>query len=163
MAEIAGKTQDFTNTIHTTAEIETHPDTVTIKPKPVVSSSMAAFAEMGKKKKANKYDFMSVQAKESAFVNPSNIRELLDKIRSGEIHSLKISTQDLKPCYTAKTDLDRDKLIYDHLWLYLNSESSEGRFGYGDQTITHIKHIKTHQHDNIIFKLKMRDRLPKLL
>ena len=119
MAEIAmEKLKDFTNTIHTTAEIETHPDTVTIKPKPVITSSMGAFAEMGKKKKANKYDFMSVQAKESTFVNPSNIRELLDKIRSGEIHSLKISTQDLKPCYTAKTDLDRDNLIYDHLWLY---------------------------------------------
>jgi hypothetical protein len=163
MAQIAmNKLKDFTNTIHTTAEIETHPDTVTIKPKPVVTSSMDAFAKMGKKKPHNKYDFLSTQSKKSAFVNPCNIRELLEKIKSGEIYNLKISTDSLKPCYTAKTDLERDNLIYDHLWLYLNNESATSRFGYGNKLVTHIKHIKTHQHNNIMFIIKNSRLTPKI-
>ena len=44
----------------------------------------------------------------------------------------------------------------------LNSESSEGRFGYSNQTITHIKHIKTHQHDNIIFVVKNARQTAKI-
>lgn len=156
MAQIAmGQLKDFTNTIHTTAEIETHADTVKITKKPEgPTSSMEAFAQMGKKKQCNKYDFLSAQPKDASFVEPSNIRELLDKIKSGEIHSLKISTSLLKPCYSASTDIDRSNIIYDHLWNFLNYETGIRRFGYSDQEVTHIKHIKTFMHDNIIFIVK---------
>ena len=169
MAEIAmDKLGDFTNTIHTVAEIEAHPGTLTLKGVPKEqTSSLGAFKKMGKAPApSSKYDFVSKLDKtKSRSWSNLTLGDIIEKVRSGEIHTLKIiSTTSLKPCYTAKTDLDRSNIIYDFLWNFMNYEDCYSRYGSGGAcaggllvgglVITHIVPIKTSLHNNIIFVVK---------
>jgi hypothetical protein len=160
MAQIAiEKLGDFTNTIHTIAEIEAHSNTLTLQGAPKVqSSSISAFKKMGKPPEpSSKYDFVS-KWENKGEISWSNLTlsDLLEKVRSGEIHSLKIdSSCSMTPCFTAKTDLDRSNIIHDFLWMYLNSESCYRRYGISEYLdITHIVPIKTDNHNNIMFLIK---------
>ena len=155
MAEIAmSKLKDFTNTIHTTAEIESHPDTVTVKG-PVEAekpqSSMSAFKEMAKPKKSSKYAFAE-KHDVGVVRKPKTVTELMDMIRTGYITNLKIKSDVGQPFYTASTDIDRSNIIYDHLWLFTGSSS--GMYCGKTLEITHIKNVKTHNHNNIMFVVK---------
>jgi hypothetical protein len=63
--------------------------------------------------------------------------------------------------YVADTTLDREKIIHDYLWLFLNNETH--RFC-GYEEVSHLNFIDISTHRNIIFILKESrksiDRIP---
>ena len=83
------------------------------------------------------------------------ILELMENTKNGNIFKLEVCASSNVPtnAFVADCTLSRKKLIFDHLWLYLNYQSNRFK-NYGKIEITHLVPIVTHTRKNIIFVLK---------
>ena len=150
----------FVATIHTTDELEQLEGCATIGGSGIFGSSndvddafngMAATAS--KKKKANRYGGFASRMNASSQPNPTNMRELMEAIRSGQVKKLElIPTQ--STVYTAKWEgenLRSSDFCVPHLWIF-NSDTRWTQFSY--QEITHVYRVKTCSRENYHFIIK---------
>jgi len=146
------KLGEFSNSIYTMDKLEKHSDCVKVKSKVVseVNSSMGAFAKMkdASNSKPSKYGGLSKRCGNR--IEIKNMRDLIEKLKDGSIYKLSINAKNLTTGYISDTTLDRDKIINDYLWLYLNGETTGSRFsGYVD--ISHVNVTDIPSHRNILF------------
>ena len=137
----------FSNSIYTMSELECHKDCIKVDS---VVNSTSIWGNIGGSKSKGNYSKLSVNKNR----NIHTISELIRKVKSGEIYKLELRANDLHNVYVAKTDIDKSKIIHDHLWSFLNGESKGSRFN-GYVEVSHIHSIFSETtHKNIIFIVK---------
>mgnify|MGYP001280787114 CR=1 FL=1 len=141
------KLGSFSNSIYTMRELESHKDCSRVGS---VVNSTNIWGNIGSSKSKGKYRKLSYDKSSSVYT----MSELIRKVKSGEIYKLEVNSVQLYNVYVAKTDIDKSKIIHDHLWLFLNGESSSSRFN-GYVEVSHIHTIFSETtHKNIIFIVK---------
>ena len=155
----------FTATIHTIAELEGLEGCVTVRGAAKTSndvddafSGMAA-AAAAKKKKSSRYSGFASRMNSSSHTHPTNMRELLESIRSGGVSKLELIPPH-STVYTAKwsgENITPADFCVPHLWIF----ASEGRWNCAKYyEITHVYRVKTRDRENYHFIIKnARDTL----
>ena len=152
IAAAEAKLGEFSNTMYTMDKLEKHEDCVKVVPKTKSegNSSMGAFAAMkANSSKSSKFGGLSKRCGKP--IEIKNMKDLVAKIKDGSIYKLKINANNMTSSYVADTTLDREKIIHDYLWLFLNNETY--RFC-GYEEVSHLNFIEISTHRNIIFILK---------
>jgi len=156
IGEAKKKLGNFKNTIMTIPELEELGSVVRVNEVSEQEEHVGVFDQMLATKKDGSqsssyrktHDFASRVG--SSGLTPTTMEKLYQLIQDGTITKLEVDTSGLRTVYVAKTTLDQGSLCVPHLWSFTDEKT---RFG-GRQEITHLQHIKTHQHDNWMFILK---------
>jgi len=151
---------EFTNTIHTLEELRELPNTVTVcdidggeaAKEGVTSDVYASLMTSAQKKDPQKGKFNFAARSKSSVLSPTTLTELMAMIKDGRITKLQLDVSSHSLTYTAKTTLDRDKIIHPYLWWYKRDTQTKVR---GKHVVTDITHTKTssRSHDNYTFRI----------
>lgn len=148
--------ENLVNTIETIEQLERHEGCITIKDYNV-NTMTNAFVTMRKENYKNKYGSFANRMK-NRISYASNLKEIIDDIKSGIINKVEIEKTNLSTVYTAHTTLNDEDLSYKigHLWAYMGSTYRFKEF----ETVSHIYHFKIGKFNNIMFIIKnSRERL----
>ena len=153
IGEARKKLGNFKNTIMTIPELEELGNVACVRREKKSEEPDGVFDQMLSTKKAGKsyrktHDFASRVG--SSGPTPTTMEQLDKLIRDGTITKLEVDTSGMSAVYVAKTTLAKSSLCVPHLWSFTNEKT---RFQ-GKLEITHLQHIKTHQHDNWMIILK---------
>lgn len=155
----------FTATIHTTAELEQLEGCATVRGNAEPSNDVddafsgMAVAAAAKKKKSSRYSGFASRMNSSSDTHPTNMRELMDSIRSGSVRKLELIPPH-STVYTAKwygENIIPADFCVPHLWIF----TSDGRWNSAKYyEITHVYRMKTRDRENYHFIIKnARDTL----
>ena len=161
--EAAKTLGEFTNTIHTLEELRELPNTVTVcdidggeaAEEGVTSDVYASLMTSAQKKDPQQGKFNFAARAKSSVLSPTTLTELMAMIKDGRITKLQLDVSSHSLTYTAKTTLNRDRIIHPYLWWYQQETQTKVR---GKQVVTDITHTKTSSHDNYTFRIEGLDR-----
>ena len=154
----------FSNIIHTLQELRELPNTVTVcdsgessgaKEEGITSDVYSSMKASAKKKDPRQGKFNFAARAKSSILSPRTLTELMEMIVDGRITKLHLDTSSHSLTYTARTTLDRDKIIHPYFWCFLDGNQTRAR---GKQIVTDITHTKTSSHDNYTFRIEGLER-----
>jgi hypothetical protein len=146
---------EFTNTVMTKDQLETHPAVVTIKPR--VASSMSAFDKMleqGTKPKSFSQRCAPGDADSAAEIQAiKTIADLVAFLRAHPTTKVEVKADGITPIYIASTTLAADRLKVPHIWSFMNSHAYASSMGW--QEVTHILPMYEYitGHCNVFFRM----------
>lgn len=154
----------FVNFIHTLDELRELPNTVTVCDTTggdraaevgVTADVYASMKASAKKKDPRQGKFNFAARAKSSILSPTTLTELMEMINDGRITKLHLDASSHILTYTARTTLDRDKIIHPYFWCFLDGNQTRAR---GKQVVTDITHTKTSSHDNYTFRIEGLER-----